>query len=144
MTEQIDRESEESEQEVQAAESFIVRKKVTYVPSDSLKALEIRQFLSSVLLLAAGVFMGVITNQEIESLTFQAYLVSGILLLLVGTMIFWISVHGQIIQWEKEKEPISVLRVRQLLQTAQDLLGHPLSEEETQEMIENLKKKRKI
>lgn len=84
--------------------------------------------------------LGVVTNPEIGITSFQTYLISGILTFFGGVAIFWISVHGQISLWEKEKEPVSVLRVKKFLQTAENLLGHPLSEEEIQKMIENLKK----
>lgn len=89
--------------------SFIVRKRVTYVPCDDLRALEVFQFISSIAMLIGGVFLGVVTMPNPTHPNFEIYITIAVIFIVVGIVIFYLGVHRQIGGWEKEKEAISVV-----------------------------------
>ena len=89
---------------------FIVPKKITWVPSEDLTIIEIVQFVSSVLMLFAGIFLGVMTNPQIGSPTYEIFMTSGICLLVSGILVFILGFHRQVRKWEKERIPLSVVR----------------------------------
>ncbi len=90
---------------IDPSESFIVRKKVMYVPSDDLKVVEIFQFIASLLMLVGGVFLGVLLTPSSSLLL--PFCIVGLLLICGGIVLFIFGVHNQFKEWEKEKIPVS-------------------------------------
>jgi len=90
--------------------SYIVRKKVTYVPCDDLQGMEVYQFLSSISMLFGGIFLGVITTTNPINPNFILYSIIGLILIIVGIGLFYFGVHKRLGKWEKEKKKISKVR----------------------------------
>jgi hypothetical protein len=88
------------------ANTFIVLADITYVPATEARKVEALGFASSLALLFAGVFLGVIFTPS--NPLFACFLSCGIILVVIGIAIFVWGVHNEISEWEKRKIPWSV------------------------------------
>lgn len=82
----------------------IVPLEIIFVSAGKARKIEIFGFISSVILLLAGVFLGVILTPDNQ--LFLHFLLCGIVTLVCGSIIFIIGVHREINEWEKKKIPL--------------------------------------
>jgi len=84
----------------------IVPQEIVFVSAGKARKIEIFGFISSVILLLAGVFLGVMLIPDNQF--FLHFLLCGIVALISGSIVFIIGVHREVNEWEKKKIPLSL------------------------------------
>ena len=84
--------------------AFIVPQDVTFVSTANVANVEIFGFISSVILLIAGVFLGVILTPD--HAFFNHFIVCGIVTFICGIIVFFSGVHREISEWKKKRIPL--------------------------------------
>jgi Na+-translocating ferredoxin:NAD+ oxidoreductase RnfD subunit len=85
----------------------IVPVEITLVQATDARQIETLSFVSSLALLIAGILLGAIFSPS--NPFFLYFIISGILAIFIGVIIFIWGVHSQISKWEKTKIPIEKL-----------------------------------